>query len=221
MMKDSWISFAAVVGLCGSLLAAFPAEADRLDEILTEMKAAGDRMKTLRASFVQTDHDFILGDEETSEGELFVASPGRVRWEYTAPAPKVLLVKDELVRLFNPTANQVQEFERGRGGGGTALLVGFGQSNEAIAENYHATLVEESRETVVLELEPKPDSPASIFTSIDLTIDKKTWTPVRSVFHEPNRDRTDIRFENVAINEKLPGKIFELDLPPNVEIVRN
>jgi outer membrane lipoprotein-sorting protein len=41
------------------------------------------------------------------------------------------------------------------------------------------------------------------------------------VFHSPNRNRADIRFENVALNGDLPGDTFELKLPPNVEIIRN
>jgi outer membrane lipoprotein carrier protein len=195
---------------------------DRLGEVLAEMKTAGNRLETLRAGFVQTDHDYILGDEETSSGELFLAVPGRIRWEYAEPAPRVLLVRDELVRLFNPTANQVQEFERSEGrGGGAELLVGFGKSNEAIGENYEPSLVEETDEAVTLKLVPKPDSPVSIFTAIELTLTKTSWTPVQSVFHEPNRDRTVIEFRDVEINVELPKEVFELDLPPNVEIVRN
>jgi outer membrane lipoprotein-sorting protein len=36
-----------------------------------------------------------------------------------------------------------------------------------------------------------------------------------------NRDHTDIDFENVVVNGKLPDNIFELDLPPGVEIIKN
>lgn len=204
-------------------LAASPSRADRLGEVLQEMKKAGDGLKTLTADFRQTDHDFILGDEKQSEGKLYLQVPGRIRWEYAPPQARVLLVKDELVRLYNPTANQVNEFPQGKGGrsGGADLLVGFGKSNEKIGESYDASFVSETAAEVVLNLVPKPESAASIFTRIELTIDKKTWTPSQSVFHEPNRDRTVIRFESVAVNGSLPAGIFELKLPPNVEIIRN
>jgi outer membrane lipoprotein-sorting protein len=205
------------------LLAALLLVPDRLDEVLAEMKKAGDRLQTLTADFEQTDHDFVLGDEEKSSGKLYLSVPGRIRWEYAPPRARVLLVKDKLVRLYNPASNQVNEFEQGKnpGRGGADLLVGFGKSNEKIGETYDARLVEETKDTVVLDLVPKPDSAASLFTRIELTLDKTTWTPVRSVFHEPNRDRTDIRFSNVAVNGKLPAGVFELKLPPNVEIIRN
>ena len=204
-----------------SLLAA-PADAARLDEILAEMKEAGDRLETLTADFEQTDHDFILQDQEASNGKLYLQKPGRIRWEYGPPSTRVLLVKDDLVRVYTPSAAQVHEMKQkeGSNAGGAGLLVGFG-GNDKIAENYDATLVEETDRTVVLKLVPKPDSAASLFVAIELTLDKKTWTPTQSVFHEVNKDRTEIDFKNVVINGKLPDRIFELDLPANVEIIRN
>ena len=206
-----------------SFLVGEPARADRLDEVLAEMGKAGKRLKTMTADFVQTDHDYLLKDQEDTRGKLYLAVPGRIRWEHAPPREKVLVVKDDLVRVYNPTARQVHEFERGKGSksGGADLLIGFGSGNEKIRESYDVSLVEEAEPTVSIALVPKPDSQASLFTKIELTLDKKTWTPVRSVFHSPNRNRADIRFENVALNRDLPSGIFELKLPPNVEIIRN
>ena len=211
------------ISLLALSLVTAPVDAERLDEILAEMQKAGDELKTLSADFEQTDYDAILEDRELSTGKLYLEIPGRVRWEHVEPAPKVLVVKDGLVRLYNPTAGQVQEFEQkqGSGSGGFNLLVGFGTSNDEIAKNYDASLLEETSTSVVLKLVPTPDSPASIFAAIELTVDKTTWTPIRSVFHEMNRDHTNIDFENVVVNGKLPDHIFELDLPPDVEIIKN
>jgi outer membrane lipoprotein-sorting protein len=52
-------------------------------------------------------------------------------------------------------------------------------------------------------------------------MEKERWIPVRSVFHELNRDTTEILFKDMAVNGKLPPKAFDLDLPPNVEVIRN
>jgi outer membrane lipoprotein carrier protein len=206
-----------------SLLVGEPARAERLDEVLAEMNKAGKRLKTMTADFVQTDHDFLLKDQEETRGKLYLAVPGRIRWEHAPPREKVLVVKDDLVRVYNPAAHQVHEFRRGKGAksGGADLLIGFGAGNEKIRENYDVSLVEETDSTASIALVPKPNSQASLFTKIELTLDKKSWSPVRSVFHSPNRNRADIQFENVVLNGDLPSGIFELKLPPNVEIVRN
>ena len=206
-----------------SLLVGEPARAERLDEVLAEMNKAGKRLKTMTADFVQTDHDFLLKDQEETRGKLYLAVPGRIRWEHAPPREKVLVVKDDLVRVYNPAAHQVHEFRRGKGAksGGADLLIGFGAGNEKIRENYEVSLVEETDATASIALVPKPNSQASLFTKIELTLDKKSWSPVRSVFHSPNRNRADIQFENVVLNGDLPSGIFELKLPANVEIIRN
>jgi len=219
MQEIRLIVFAFAVFLLGGT----PARADRLDEVLAEMNVAGKRLKTMTADFLQTDHDYLLKDQEETRGKLYLAVPGRIRWEHAPPREKVLLVKDDLVRVYNPTARQVHEFRRGKGAsnGGADLLIGFGGGNEKIRESYDVSLVDETDSTVSIALVPEPDSKASIFTKIELTLDKKTWTPVRSVFHAPNRNRADIRFENVVLNRDLASGTFELKLPPNVEIIRN
>jgi outer membrane lipoprotein carrier protein len=219
MQEARLVLFALLVSLFG----AAPARAERLDEILAEMGQAGKRLKTMTADFVQTDHDFLLKDQEETKGKLFLSIPGRIRWEHAPPREKVLLVKDDLVRVYNPTANQVHEFKRGKGksSGGADLLIGFGSENEKIRENYDVSLVEETGSSATLSLVPKPGSQGSIFTKVELTLDKKTWTPVRSVFHSPNRNRADIQFQNVVLNRDLPSSTFELKLPANVEIIRS
>lgn len=206
-----------------SLFVGQPARAERLDEVLAEMNKAGKRLKTMTADFVQTDHDFLLKDQEETRGKLYLAVPGRIRWEHAPPREKVLVVKDDLIRVYNPAAHQVHEFRRGKGAksGGADLLIGFGAGNEKIRESYDVSLLDETDSTASIALVPKPDSQASLFTKIELTLDKKSWSPVRSVFHSPNRNRADIQFQNVVLNGDLPSGIFELKLPPNVEIIRN
>jgi outer membrane lipoprotein-sorting protein len=186
------------------------------------MAKAGKRLETMTADFIQTDHDFLLKDQEETRGKLYLAVPGRIRWEHAPPREKVLVVKDDLVRLYNPTANQVHEFRRGKGSksGGADLLIGFGSGNERIREIYDVSLGDETESTVSISLVPKNPA-AALFTRIELTLDKKTWNPVQSVFHSPNRNRTEIRFENVVLNQDLPAATFELKLPANVEIIRN
>ena len=185
------------------------------------MDEASDRSESLSADFEQSNRDHIQEEEETSTWKLFFQVPGRIRWEYAFPVRKVLLVKDDKILLYNAVAHQVQEFERGQmPGAGVDLLIGFGSSNAEIGKHYDVSLLEERSEDVVLELIPKPDSSASVFAAIELTLGKADWTPVRTVFHEWNKDTTTLAFAVVKLNEPLPPNVFELDLPPGVEIIR-
>jgi outer membrane lipoprotein carrier protein len=186
------------------------------------MKEAGDSLQTLAADFEQTNHDHILEEEEKSSGKLYMEVPGRIRWEYAPPNAKVLLVKDNKILLYIPIAHQAQEFKQGQmRGGGADLLIGFGKSNAEIGKHYDVSLVEEDDRHVVLKLLPKPESAASVFAAIDLTLSKENWSPSRTVFYELNKDTTTLVFQDVRVNGPLPPKVFELDLPSDVEIIRS
>jgi len=192
---------------------------ERLDEVLAAMRAAGDELKTMSASFRQTNHDYILSEDEVVTGKLFLRMPSDIRWEYEPPQEKVLLVGRDRIRLYNPVARQVQEFERGKlRGAGAELLVGFGR-NDALKENYDVSLMDETPAEARLRLVPKPTS-GSLFTAIELTLSKENWTPVKTTFFEANRDQTEIEFDAVILNGDLPKDVFELRLPAGVEIVR-
>ncbi len=193
---------------------------DRLEEILAAMSKAGDNLETLAADFEQTNRDHILEEEEKSSGKLYMKVPGNIRWEYAPPDSKVLLVKDGKILLYNPVAHQAQEFKQGqKGGAGADLLIGFGKSNSEISKHYDVSLVGEDDRQVVLKLVPKPDSAASLFAAIDMTLNKENWTPDRTVFHELNKDTTILEFQDVRVNGPLPPKAFELELPPGVDII--
>jgi outer membrane lipoprotein carrier protein len=208
------------LGLTLELAGAVPAAgAERVAEILAAMKAAGERLQTMAARFEQKKHDHVLDEYEVAAGKLYLRVPGNLRWEYDPPDGKILLVQEDRVRVYNPTARQVQEFKKGqmRGFEGD-LLIGFGRSNRELAQRYEVSLAEEGPRGVVLRL--KPRSEEALFISVELTLDPHNWVPVRTVFTEPNDDRTELTFSERALNGDLPGSVFELDLPPGVEVVR-
>ena len=195
------------------------ASSERVDEVLASMRSAGAELETMSARFRQTNHDYILSEDEVVTGKLFVRMPNEIRWEYEPPQEKILLVEKDRVRLYNPVARQVQEFERGKmRGAGAELLVGFGR-NDSLKENYDVSLLGETSEEANLRLVPKPSS-GSLFTAIELTLNKANWTPLKTIFFEANRDQTEIVFDAVELNVELPKDVFELQLPPGVEVVR-
>jgi outer membrane lipoprotein carrier protein len=193
--------------------------AERLAEVLAAMKAAGASLRTLSARFRQTKHDHILDEDSVTTGKLYYRVPGRIRWEYDPPDQKVLLVGQDKIQVYNPAARQVQELRKGRMKGAEGeLLIGLGPGNAEIGKRYHVRLLKEEDERVVLELAPRGEQ--SLFTAIELTLEPGRWIPARTIFREPNRDTIELVFSETELNRALPPGIFELKLPPGVEVVR-
>jgi outer membrane lipoprotein carrier protein len=204
-----------------ALLAAPPPAADTA-AILKALENAGRALKTMRASFVETKVLVLLDEKQETRGDVLLQVPGRLLWNYTAPQPSAMVIKDGRFSRYIPKSKQVF---RGQAKGEADLLVGFGPGAAGLGRKYEVTLVGE--ETVagtpawVLDLKPRPDQASSgLFSGIRLWVDKARSIPVQTRLTEPTGDHTTIRFEGVVLNSPVSASAFDLKLPSGVEEVK-
>jgi outer membrane lipoprotein carrier protein len=82
------------------------ADAD-LNTLLKGVEQHYNRAKTLQLHFVES--YMVQGRARKSEsGELTLRKPGRMRWDYTAPAGKLFVSDGKDVYLYTPEANRVE-----------------------------------------------------------------------------------------------------------------
>jgi outer membrane lipoprotein-sorting protein len=191
-----------------ALLAAGPDTAD----VLRALEEAGRALKTMKAAFVQTKVITLLDEKEETRGDVLLSVPGRLQWNYTAPQPSAMLIKDGQFSRYFPRTKQVF---RGPARGEADLLVGFGPGAAGLGNKYEVKLSGE--ETVgkiaahVLDLRPRSDG--ALFKTIRLWVDKQRHIPVQTRLEEPTGDYTVIRFDDVVVNGPLPAGAFDLKLP--------
>ncbi|HEX9202935.1 MAG TPA: outer membrane lipoprotein carrier protein LolA [Vicinamibacteria bacterium] len=184
--------------------------------VLKSLEHAGRALKTMQASFLETKVIVLLDEKQESRGTVMMHIPGRLRWNYETPRPSVLLIKHDKFARYIPSSKQVF---RGSARGEADLLVGFGPGAAGLGKKYQVTLVGEEavegRGTHVLDLKPRAGD-SGLFSAIRLWVDKERSIPLQTRLTEPTGDHTTIRFERVRINEALPAKAFDLDLPGDV-----
>ncbi len=219
------MSAAARAALAGLLLlppqvaAAAGGEADA-QRVLAALGRAGAELRTLRADFEQTKVLALLDETELLRGQVLISVPGRFRWDYSAPQPGAMVIKDGRFARYVPQTKQVF---RGVAKGEADLLVGFGPGAAQLGSRYDVTLV--GSETVagraawVLDLAPKAGQ-SSLFAAIRLWVDQQRSVPAQTRLTEPTGDHTTVRFSRVEINVKLPAGAFDLALPKDVVEVR-
>jgi len=91
-------------------LALVPLQAANLDvnQLLKGVEQRYNRAKTLKVQFNES--YVVQGHPRKSEsGELTLRKPGRMRWDYTAPAGKLFLSDGKDVYLYTPEANRVEK----------------------------------------------------------------------------------------------------------------
>lgn len=203
-----------------ALAVAVPAGASGTADVLKSLEDAGRALKTMRADFVETKVSVLLDEKTELQGDVLLQVPGRFRWNYGAPSPGVMLIKDGQFARYVPQSQQVF---RGKARGEADLLVGFGPGAAGLGNKYDVELLSDEKVGAaaawVLDLAPKTGQ-SGLFARIRLWVDKQRSIPVQTRLTEPTGDYTTIRFDRVQVNVALGSAAFDLKLPKGVVEVK-
>jgi outer membrane lipoprotein carrier protein len=173
------------------------------------------RLADMVARFEQSYRSGMLGREITERGVVSIKRPGRMRWEYKDPEPKLFVSDGHSFYFYVPADKQVVVSEQDpKRSLAARLLSGQG----GLAEEFDATLETPSEEGVMrLKLVPKQPQ-ADVERA---TIDAEPNGRIRSILLEdPQGNRTRFRFEAVRENTGLEERLFRFEVPKGVEVVR-
>jgi outer membrane lipoprotein carrier protein len=188
--------------------AAFAAGPD-LSSTLKAVEDRYNRAQTLQITFSEG-YQAQGKTRKPETGTLFLRKPGRMRWQYTAPAGKLFLSDGKFVYLITPDSNRIQKMKAKESEdmrAPLAFLLGrlhfekdfqnFQSRNEG-ADNW-------------ISAEPKsPDLP---YTKVEFQV-----TPLFQIrrVRVTGQDQSvlDFQFDQEKLNPALDSKLFQFVLPP-------
>ena len=171
------------------------------------------------ADFVQTTaHKMFTGKLRRAYGRVKFKKGGRMRWEYNRPDPKVIIYDGRILWVYEPEVPQVYkgspDTERLRRA--LAFLTGEGQ----ILKEYKVKKLNSAKfgfkEGYVLGLWPKDKS--SPFKHVELYLESKSFSVVRSVVVDKQGNRNRFDFYKMQRNKGLSDALFNFAAPAGVPI---
>ena len=199
-----------------------------LPQILSRMDASGKRLKSVSADINYTKVTILVDDKSTEAGRIFFRNPKspEVLINFTAPDPKVILLKKDKAEMYLPKINQVQEYDLSRHQGVVQqfLLLGFGTESGDLQKGYQIKYVSEDEldhnMTVVLELTPRSQNVASQLAKIRLWVSEESWVPVQQEFYEPDGDYAIAHYSSMKINQNISSSIFRIPAAKDAKRVK-
>ncbi len=167
------------------------------------------------ARFSQSYRSGLLGREITERGVVQIKAPGRMRWEYKDPEPKLFVTDGRTSYFYVPADKQVVVSEQDvKHSLAARLLSGKG----GLLDEFTASL-EEPVEEGVLRLRLVPRQPqADIERAL---VDVEPRGRIRAILLEDLQgNRTRFRFEDVRENTGLADRLFRFEPPKGVEVIR-
>jgi len=195
-----------------------PALAQDLNSLADAVDARYNHLRTLEAQFTETYSG--SGATRTESGTLLLKKPGRMRWDYTEPRPKLFLTDGSMAWFYVPGENQVRRMPvKQLDDLRSPLRYLLGKTKlEKEFENLHVALNEKPVNSgdVVLEGVPK-----GLRERVERSLLEVTPAGLiqRIVVEELDGSVTEFRFLQQRENVEIPDAKFKFTPPQGVEVV--
>jgi outer membrane lipoprotein carrier protein len=179
--------------------------------LAARVQAYYERTKDLEARFVQTYTYAGVGRRQVSKGRFQVKKPGRLRWDYESPEPKVVVVNGSRLVQFEPEANQAfvdEKFDATAMSAAVSFLLGSGRLDREFS------LAADAEGRLLLT----PREPDPRVQSIALEVGKDGEVLATRVV-DGSGNVNEVRFEDLRRNRGVPDARFVLELPRDVHLV--
>ena len=188
-----------------------------LDTLIDRIQVAYDRVQALTADFEQVATLKSINRQQISSGRLYIEKPHWIRWEYDKPQRQTILYDGSALRIYTPGRQQLLQSavdESTRSNIALLFLAGVVKLRDVFA----ITVLPET-EAVRPLIRLLPRSRLAGFTELRATINPRSYLIEGLWIHDPIGNLTEIRLSSLTAHASLPAPTFELDLPPDTEIL--
>jgi outer membrane lipoprotein carrier protein len=201
--------------------AAAPAAEARLplEKVVDGVQRRYDGAKDFRARFNQTLTNAAFGRKTSSTGEVLLKKPGRMRWNYATPDPKMYLADGNTLWLHEPEDKQAfkQSLKSSQLPAALAFLTGEGKLTSEFDIAFAAKSPYGTPKDYVLTLSPK--APQAQVKTIVFVVDPKTFDVRESVITDQAGNINDLLFSDIRVNTNVPDATFKWSPPAGVRVI--
>lgn len=182
--------------------------AEALSEMLSDYES-------YQADFTQT--------VTTDDGERIQESTGQVKarrggdfyWKTEPPLEQTIVTAGDEVKVYDPDLMQVTVYPMKERIASTPALLLSGEVVD-LASSFEIQR-ESGQEQDVFVLEPSDED--TLFIELEMVFEDDVLREMR--LHDSLDQHSKLRFDNVVLNEAIEDDRFELDIPDDVDVIRN
>jgi outer membrane lipoprotein carrier protein len=202
-----------------------------LKDVVERIQKRYDGAKDFRAHFTQTLTNATFGRKSSSSGEVLLKKPGRMRWNYAQPEPKMYLADGNTLWLYEPEDKQAfkQDLKSSQLPAALAFLTGQGK----LAAEFDITFWKSptpgptkgaappapygTPRDYVLALAPK--APQAQVKSIVFVVEPTTFDVRETVIVDQQGNVNDLTFSELRFNTAIADTTFRWAPPAGVRLI--
>lgn len=207
-----------------------PADPSNLQSVLHKMDEVAATFRSAQANFEWDTYEKVIDEvDEVQTGTIYYRRTGKdidmmaevkkvgSNLATVKPEPKYVLYSQGKIRLYQPKADQVTEFDvhKDHSDYESYVVLGFGGSGQDLQKVFDVTY--EGPETIngvataKLQLVPKSEAIRGTYKQIFLWIDLEKGVSVQQKFISPQDDYRLAKYSDIQVNgKKIPDEVFKL-----------
>ena len=187
-----------------------PLSETQSQEVMDALTRTAASMQTLQCRFVQENTSSMLAESSVSEGQMVFSAPDKMIWKYLKPYAFALIVNGE--RIVKETNGQIEVLDGNSNRmyqGLVSLIMGSATGKNLFDTSMFNVTLYDDDAFWKAEMTPKRRDMKRMFSQLVFRFDKKTNGISRVEFHGTSGDVTDIRFEDIQLNEEIGEEEFQ------------
>ena len=192
-----------------------------VDEIVDKVEATCAQVQDLSARFHQTATNRTLGDVREASGIFEAKRPGKMRWEYQKPEPRLFVTDGKTLWAYSPADKQVvvQDITEAMP---SRVPLSFLAGDCDLRKDFTVTLVEHAgtrgvTATRVLDLRPK--RPEAGIARMLLEVNLRGYTVEKTTVFDAYGNTTVIALTDLKLNPGINNDQFQFTPPAGVRVV--
>ncbi len=192
---------------------------EQLRRLLARVQYEQRNTRTLHADFRLLQQSELLLEPQESSGELFYRAPDEVRWEYSSPEPMTVVIREDRMLTWYRDLHRAERAQVGSYSERVMKYLNAANSLDALLEYFDARVsFAQLDQPYQVKLEANSPRVARRLSGMTLWIDRELYRPVKIIVESADGDVTEFQFENFRVNGELPEGVFDVELPPDVEV---
>jgi outer membrane lipoprotein carrier protein len=235
MIKQTNLSFLVPVAFCLTLLFFFvpaygngDAETEQkvenqpdLESVIQKVEHRYKSLKDFQAHFIQLARILSYPEDQRSEGKVYLKRDRMMRWDYETPSKDQYFINHDTVIFYSPDIKQARRISLTSHEGIRSPLVFFeglktAEPDYILSFNNEPIFDRSTRH--ILQLTPRNREKTPLL-KILLFVDKSDYQVTRVDQYDLYGNVTELYFQDVKTNQKLPDSHFSFVPPKGVEVI--
>ena len=210
--------------LCAALVLlgiAFPFVASALtaEEVADKVQATYRSFSDLQAGFVQRATNRLSGATQEASGRLFLKWPGKMRWEYEMPEPRLFLIDGKTLWSYSPAERQAVAQDVSGAISTSPIGILFGLSSLRRDFRVRTILHAGARDSQEYLLDLAPRGQDLSFKRVILAVDRERFLIQRLTVFDLYGNTTIVDLSDLQVNPGLKDSLFQFSAPPGTDVV--